>query len=76
MGHVNNHSNHQHGPDGTNRHHAHIPYWKCAHTDWRFWVGIFLMFLAMMVYVVTGDLAWRPGSQPHRLPPISDGFGK
>jgi len=44
-------------PDGTNPHHAHIPYWKRAHTDWRFWVGVMLMFLAMIVYVTSMDLA-------------------
>jgi len=22
-------------------HHGHIPYWKRAHHDWRFWIGLF-----------------------------------
>ena len=42
------------------RQHAHIPYWKRAHTDWRFWIGVMLMLVAMIVYVMTGDLALRP----------------
>jgi len=71
-----NKQNHQHGPGHSNAPHGYVPYWKRAHTDWRFWVGIFLMFLAMVVYVMTGDLAWRPSSEPHRLTPISDTLGK
>lgn len=71
---MSKHSNFQHGPDGPYVHHAHIPYWKRAHTDWRFWVGVVLMFLAMIGYVMSMDLAWRPGSQ--RSPPMSEGVGK
>ncbi len=50
---------------------SHVPYWKRAHTDWRLWVGVVLMFIAMIVYVMSEDLAWRPGSQarqPHSAP--------
>jgi hypothetical protein len=57
---MSNHSNHQHGSEGNNYQHGHVPYWKRAHTDWRFVVGVTLMFLAMIVYIMTGDLAWRP----------------
>ena len=60
--------------DGSGVHHAHVPYWKRAHTDWRFWVGVVLMFAAMMIYVMSGDLAWRPRLQPPQ--PISGAVGK
>jgi len=66
-------SNQQNAPDGSNIHHAHIPYWKRAHTDWRFWIGVMFMFLAMIVYVMSMDLAWRPGGQ--RQPAMSDAVG-
>ncbi len=45
-------------------HHPHresvsaLPYWKRAHHDWRFWVALVLMFLAMTVYVVSDNLAF------------------
>jgi hypothetical protein len=35
-----------------------LPYWKRAHHDWRFWVALFLMFLAMAVYVLSDNLAF------------------
>jgi hypothetical protein len=57
---MSNHTNQQHGSD----HHSYIPYWKRAHTDWRFWVGVMLMFLAMLVYVMSGDFALRPRVGP------------
>jgi len=31
-------------------HHGHIPYWKRAHHDWRFWIGLVLMLTAIAVY--------------------------
>jgi hypothetical protein len=64
---------HHHGSDHNHLHHDHVPYWKRAHTDWRFWVGVLLMFGAMMVYVLSDDLAWRPSSQQ---PPPAGELGK
>ena len=46
--------------------HRHRPYWKRAHNDCRFWVGVFLMFAAMIIYVMSMDLAWRPRLQPQQ----------
>jgi hypothetical protein len=41
------------------------PYWKRMHQDWRVWVAVFLMLVAMGIYVMTENLAWSPrGSQP------------
>ena len=53
---------HHHKPhsDGSGIHHEHVPYWKRAHTDWRFWIGVILMFAAMIVYVMSDNLAIRP----------------
>jgi len=44
------------------------PYWRRMHRDWRFWVGAFLMAAALAIYVLTGDLAWVPRSQPRQAP--------
>ncbi len=67
---------HQHigGRDHDNAHHGHRPYWKRAHHDWRFWVGVFFMSAAIIIYVMSGDLAWRPRSQ--RQQPQSEVGGR
>jgi hypothetical protein len=65
---------HNHGSDLSSLHHGHVPYWKRAHTDWRFWLGVLLMMAAMIVYVLSDDLAWRPRSQPQQ--PASKEAGK
>ncbi len=49
---------HRHAaPDGPG------PYWRRAHHDWRFWVGVVLMVGAMVVYVTSENLAFRPRIQ-------------
>jgi hypothetical protein len=69
------HGRHRHGgPDRDSVHHGHSPYWKRAHHDWRFWVAVFLMFAAMIIYVMSNDLALRPRSQPQQ--PLSGAVGK
>jgi hypothetical protein len=55
-------------------HHAHRPYWTRAHRDWRVWVGVVLMLVAMTVYLMTNDLAWRPRAPQQR--PLSSVVGK
>jgi hypothetical protein len=40
-----------------------VPYWKRAHTDWRFVLGVVLSLLAITIYVVSDDLTWRPYPQ-------------
>lgn len=47
------------------RHHDRAP--EPARPDWRrlhhsrlFWVGLFMMLLAITIYVLSDDLAWRP----------------
>ena len=71
----NKYSHHQHGgPDRDNVQHDHRPYWKRAHRDWRFWIALFLMFAAMIIYVMSDDLALRPRRQPPQ--PLSGAVGK
>jgi hypothetical protein len=53
----------------------HRAYWRSAHRDWRLWVAVILMFVAMFTYVMSGDLAWRPGghsSQPPASAPAAN----
>ncbi len=51
------------GPDsGVNRG-FHRPYWKHSHYDWRLWVAVSVMLVALLTYVMSDDLAWRPRSQ-------------
>jgi hypothetical protein len=69
------HSHHQNGdPNGGNVHQGHRPYWTRAHRDWRVWVGVVLMLACMIIYLMTGDLSWRPRIQPQ--PPLSGAVGK
>jgi hypothetical protein len=62
-----------HGNEGANREsgvrHSHGPYWKRAHHDWRFWVGLVLMLAAITIYALSDDLALVPRGQPPRPPP-------
>lgn len=58
------HSPHQPGPHHDSPQHGDGPYWKNAHRDWRFWVGVLMVVGAMAVYVMTENLAFRPGAQP------------
>ncbi len=57
------HDQHQEGgnPRGRN--------WKRIHHHWYFWVGMFLMAVALVIYVMTEDLAWVPRSQPQQTLP-------
>jgi hypothetical protein len=61
-----------HGNEGSARdrvHHRDGPYWKHVHRHWWFWIGLFLMLLAMAIYVLSDDLAFLPRFQPRR--PVS-----
>ena len=65
----NRHSNH--GNEGSERHrvhHGHGPYWKRAHHDWRFWVGMVFMFAAITIYVMSDDLSLLPRGGPRQPP--------
>jgi hypothetical protein len=40
---------------------THGPYWKRAHRDWRVRAAALVMALAMIVFVLTENLAGRTG---------------
>lgn len=71
---MSEHHHHRPASDHKGIHAGHVPYWKRAHADWRLWVGVVVMFIAMIVYVTSEDLAWRPRSQPPQ--PHSTPFAK
>ena len=56
------------GPQRANVHQADNPgkqpYWKRAHRDWVFWVGMVLMLSAIAIYVMSDDLSMLPQGQP------------
>ncbi len=52
--------------DGQHVHHDDGPYWKRAHHDWRFWIGMFLMMVAITVYLMSDDLSLVPSSHPRQ----------
>jgi hypothetical protein len=60
------HHGHSHAPsvDGQHVLPESAPYWKRAHHDWRFWVGLVLMLVAISVYFMSDDLSLIPSSQP------------
>ena len=61
-----------HGNEGQARdrvHHSSGPYWKRVHRQWWFWIGLFLMLLAMAIYVLSDNLAFLPRfRQPQPVP--------
>ena len=71
---MNDSSHHRQESDHKGVHESQRPYWKRAHRDWRVWIGVVLMLAAMLIYLTTGDLAWRPHIQPQQ--PLSGAVGK
>lgn len=72
---VNGKAKHHHGPGDSDSDPVgfHRPYWKHAHRDWRLWIAVGLMLLAMLTYVMSDGLAWRPSSHPE---PLADTVGR
>jgi hypothetical protein len=56
-------------PDSSGNHHDHRPYWNRAHRSVGFWVAVFLMLAAMVIYVMSDDLGG--GHHGRRRQPIS-----
>jgi len=55
------HEEHTHRDTGPHPPHPQQPpYWQRAHKDWKFWVGVVMIFAAIAVYVVTLDLSTVP----------------
>ncbi|MGA7684317.1 MAG: hypothetical protein WCC32_00300 [Terriglobales bacterium] len=57
-------------PNGESHHshHGEIPYWRRAHHDWRFWVGLIAILVAITVYVGTNNLSMVPSGQQKQMP--------
>jgi hypothetical protein len=71
----NNQGNHQgYGSDHSSIHESHRPYWKRAHRDWRVWVGVVLMIIAMTIFVMSDYFAWLPRGQSRQ--PLPSDLGK
>lgn len=55
------------GPSGGHVHHnPELHYWKRAHHDWRFWLGLTLMLIAITVFALSDNLALIPVLSPGR----------
>ncbi len=52
-------------------HAGHRPYWKRAHHDWRFWVGILSMLLAISLYVVRDQSVYLPRKRSQSQAPVA-----
>jgi hypothetical protein len=61
------HPHHEKGPHVSTGHN-HLPYWKRAHRDWRFWVAVFFIGAALFVYITSVDLSLVPRTHPHSVP--------
>lgn len=48
------------GSEGARIPHVPRPYWRRAHHDWRFWIGLVLMLVAISIYVLSENLAFLP----------------
>ena len=42
---------------------SHRPYWKRMHHSWFFWVAAVAILTAMIIYVMSINLAFRPRGQ-------------
>lgn len=47
--------------------HSHLPYWKRAHRDWRFWIAVFFIGAALFIYITSVDLSLVPRTHPHSV---------
>jgi len=60
--------------DPSGDHESRPPYWRRVHRDWKFWVALSLMLAAMVIFVMSDDLAIRPHRQMQQ--PMSGGMGR
>jgi hypothetical protein len=67
MSEITHHHHPDEGPRPTVNHEHSMPYWKRAHRDWRFWIGVCFIFAAIAVYVMSVDLSLVPRSHPPSL---------
>ncbi|MEO7103066.1 MAG: hypothetical protein ABI119_06975 [Gemmatimonadaceae bacterium] len=43
-------------------------YWRRAHRDWKFWVGVVFIVVAMVIFVMSENLLFRPSVQLQAAP--------
>jgi hypothetical protein len=61
-------------------HHANPPEavdragWRGAHRDWRLWIAVVLMLVAILTYVMTMDEAVEPGGKIRDAVPAAPGL--
>lgn len=61
-------------------HHANPPEqktpasWRRAHKDWRLWLAVGLMLVAMLAYLMTMDEAVQPGGKVQGAVPAAPGL--
>ena len=70
------HESHEHKHHGDHDHqHAHAkgPALRGLHRDWRFWVAVALMLVAMLIYVLSMDESLRPGGNGQEQPAAVEG---
>ena len=70
MSHQHNHmgkGREEHAPGKDPRQRA-----RNLHRDWRFWLGVILMLVAMAIYVLTMDEAGVPGVPVRLNPPTTN----
>jgi len=60
---MNNPQFQQHGGAHAAEHPPHGPRWKRMHHSPFFWIAAFFIGVAMIVYVITNDLAFWPGKK-------------
>ncbi len=57
-------SHHIHGESKSDGGQHNGPYWTRAHKDWRVWVGVLFVSVAIFIYVMSGDFGSLYHSQP------------
>ncbi len=67
----NRHVKHHHRDNENPPEGGDVPWRKRAHKDWRLWVVVVLMLVAMVIYVTTMDESIRPGEAPRQVVPAS-----
>ncbi|MHB8260481.1 MAG: hypothetical protein ACYDCN_07295 [Bacteroidia bacterium] len=58
MGTLHNPEHNLHSGKNFNKHHG--PYWKRMHHDWRFWVSMVLVMVALSIYTMSVDFTIQP----------------
>ena len=66
---VHHRDHHANPPEAENR-----AGWRGFHKDWRLWVVVGLMLLAMLTYVMTMDEAVQPGGKVQEAAPAATGL--